>query len=178
MEIPDPENVLTALLFIVVGLVVLFAGYRLATSLAALFGFVAGFAIGLLAGALFLGPLAIVLAIALGIVFALLAKFAFRILAAVLLGSLSATAAVAFGLPTWGVVLVAIAGGLVGLIAHRIVLVVAAALLGASLVAAGGIDLAARSGMDTSDALVYPIAVLVLAIIGIAAQARRIREDA
>ena len=177
MEVPEPTGVLTAVLFLAVGLVILFAGYALATSLAALFGFIAGFAIGLLAGALFLGPFAILLGIGLGIVFALLARFAFRVLAAFLLGSLSATAAVAFGLPTWGVVLLAIAGGLVGLIAHRIVLVVAASLLGAALTAAGGLFLARSMGMDASDPVVFSAVVLVLALLGIVVQSKKLREE-
>lgn len=175
MALPGaPTNLLAAVVQLVLGLILAFAGYRIATSLAGLAGFLGGAALGFLLGTALGGPLVgLIAAIALGVVLAILASFALRVLAAVLAGGAAASVALAFGLATWMVVVLAIVVGLVGLLGHKLVLIVATAAIGASTAAAAGVYLAQRMGLDAGkEELTFLVAALTLAAIGIIVQAR------
>lgn len=172
---PEPANVLGALLQIALGLVIGLAGHRLADTVAGLFGFLSGAVLGFGLGMIFGGPIAgIVVAIVLGIVFAILAAFALRLLAALLAGGVAWLVAVGFGLATPWAVLAAIVAGAVGLMAHRVVLIVATALLGAVAVSSGVRFLLPNAGI--TDAIEMLVA-LAIAVVGALAQWRALRAS-
>lgn len=163
---PEPANVLGALLQIALGLVLGFAGYRLADGIAGLFGFLSGAVLGFGLGTIFGGPIAgIVVALVLGIVFAILAAFALRVLAALLAGGVAWLVAVGLGLAVPWAVLAAIVAGALGLMAHRVVLIVATALLGAVAVASAIRFLLPAAGMTDPIELLLALALATVAAI-------------
>lgn len=179
MAIPHatgPYATLVDGLSILVGIVVAFAGYRLARGLAGLAGFLAGFAVGLVVGAFF-GPIgALVGAILGGILFAILFVVAFRFVGALLAGALAVGIGLALGWPPWALVLAAILGGILGLVANKLVIVMATAVEGAWLVATGGLGLFADLGrtVDNEELWLFGVAIVV-GVAGILIQMRNLR---
>lgn len=172
---PEPSNVLGALLQIALGLVLGFAGYRLADGVAGLFGFLSGAVLGFGLGTILAGPIGgIVAAIVLGIGFALLAAFALRVLAALLAGGVAWLVATGLGLALPWAVLAAIVAGALGLMAHRVVLIVATALLGAVVVASAIRFLLPTAGI--SDLVELGVA-LGLAAVGAVVQWRALKDS-
>lgn len=173
-----PANAFVALLQLVIGLVLAFAGLRLAEGLAGFAGFLGGAALGLVLGTLVAGPVGgLVAALVLGILLALLARVALRLLAAVLLGGAAASLALAFGLPVYAAAILALVAGLVGLVAHRMVLIVATASLGATSAASAGVFLLRKAWPSWDEEVAFLVTALALAVAGIVAQARAARSD-
>lgn len=168
----------SAVLALVIGLVVAFAGYRLARSLAWLGGFIAGFSIGLVLGAVG-GPLvALAAALLLGVVLGVIGAFAFRFVGAVLGLAAGISLGMRFGLPSWGIALAAIGGGVLGLVANKPVLVVATALIGSALVLGSVMELLGLGWFPIDDELVAQ-AVVLLGVAGLGAlvQWRSVRYE-
>jgi len=172
-------GVVESLLGLVVGLVVAFRGYALARALAALAGFLVGFTLGLVLG-LVAGPLgALIVAVILGVVFALLFALAFRLVGAAL-GALAAVElALALSWPTWVVVLAGAAGLLVGLVANRLVVVLATAWVGSTLATKSGIELLYDAGVRTfpNETMVLFWTTLAVAVLGAIAQWKTLRHE-
>jgi hypothetical protein len=169
---------LADLLGLVAGLVLAFAGYRLLRSLAALAGLLTGFAVGLALGTLFGGPLVgLVVAVGLAVVLALVFVFAFRVAGAVVGGLAGAALAGVLGWTGGPFVVLVVIGVVVGLVANRIVLVLATALEGGLLFAQSAVSLADLVGarVDRPE-LVALVVGLVVAALGAASQWRELRE--
>lgn len=172
---PEPANLLGALLQIALGLILGFAGHRLADGIAGLFGFLSGAVLGFGLGTMFAGPLVgLVVAIVLGILFAILAAFALRVLAAILAGGVAYMAVLALGYAQPWAILAAIVAGALGLMAHRVVLIVATSLLGGAAVASAVRFLLPNAGITD---LVELVVAFVLAALGIIVQWRALRAS-
>jgi hypothetical protein len=173
-------GILDSILGLVAGLVLTFAGYRLARGVAALAGFIAGFVVGLLLGGVVAGPVgALVGAILLGILFAILFALAFRLVGGVLGAVVAYAVAIALAWPLWVAILLALAGAVVGLLVNKPAIVVATALAGAWLAVTSAVELLYDAGMQRlgNEALDVGIATIVLAAIGAAVQLRSLRYE-
>lgn len=136
---------ISGIIVILIGIAMLFWGYRLFRVWLAVAGFLLGAALGyMLGGQLLPGDVwPIVLAVALGVVFALLAYFMYMvgvILTGAFLGAL--LSALVFGLfnvgPTWWVYLIgAIPGGILAGVLVRPYLIIASSFYGAYLIMTG-----------------------------------------
>lgn len=179
LEAQTPTGLLSAIVFLLLGLVVAFAGFRLARGLAGFAGFLAGFGVGLLLGTMLGGPLVgLLVAIVAGIAFAILFVMAFRMSGGLLAAFVAAGVAQAFGLDLWLVIVLAIVAGIVGLVFNEVVLCLATAVLGAALASAGGVYLLDRAGVGVArDPNAFLVGALVLAALGFLAQFRAVRQE-
>ena len=182
MIAPDtsPLGILSAALGLLAGLVLTFSGYRLAKGLAGLAGFLVGVVVGLSVGGVYAGPVgALVGAIVLGIAFALLFRFAFRFAGAVVGVFAGVAIGSAFAWPAWGIVLAAVAGGVLGLVLNKIAIVVATVLVGAQLAVNSAVELFYDTGdlRFTQEALVVLASTVVLAALGALSQMRSLRGE-
>lgn len=146
-----PLEIVNSFIGLIAGLILTFSGYRLARDFAAFAGFLVGFVVGLVIGVV-AGPIgALLIAVVGGVIFALLFLFAFRLVGGALGAAAGYLLAVILGLAGWGVVLVAIAGGVLGLIANKIAIIVATAWLGAGLAVRSLVELLSDLGATALD---------------------------
>lgn len=164
---------------LIAGLFLAFSGYRLAKNFAALAGFLVGFVVGLVVG-IVAGPIgALIIAVVSGVIFALLFLFAFRLVGGALGAAAGYLLAVILGFAGWGVLLVAIVGGVLGLIANKIAIIVATSWLGAGLAVRSGVELLGDLGATAlSDDTIILVATLLLAALGAFVQWRSLRHEA
>lgn len=174
-----PTGLFSAIVYVVLGLVVTFSGFRLARGLAGLAGFLMGAAAGLLLGTLVAGPIGGLVGLVVGgVVLAILAVMTFRLLAAVLAGAVAWAAALALGWPIWAVILVAVVAGVIGLVANKLVLIVATSAVGAALLVTGAIYLLQRANVNVGDPpTTFLVGALVFTLLGIASQWRKLRDE-
>lgn len=174
-----PFGFMVALLALVVGLIVAFAGFRLARAFAALAGVLVGFAFGLAVGtALTLNPLVgVVVGMGAAVVGALLFVLAFRLVGAVLGALVLGSLAFVFGLPPVVAFLAGAVGAVVGFVANRAVVIVATAVTGAWLAAESGLAILGVMGVGFSkDELAMLVGALLVALAGAAVQWRATRR--
>lgn len=172
-------GVLESLVGLVVGLVVAFRGYALARALAGLAGFLVGFTLGLVLG-IATGPIgALLVAIVLGVVFALLFALAFRLVGAALGAFAAVELAVVLSWPVWAVVLLGAVGLLVGLVANKLVVVLATAWVGSTLATKSGVELLYDAGVRPfeNEAAVVFWTTLAVALLGAIAQWQTLRHE-
>lgn len=173
-------GLLADILGLVAGLTIAFSGYRLLRNLAGLAGFLTGFVLGLVFGTLFtLNPiLGLVVGVGLGILLALLFVFAFRFVGAVLGGFLGATLATVLGWGGFPWLLLVLAGIVLGLVANKLLIVLATAVEGGWLAASSGLSLLDAAGVKPDN--VETVTLIVaggIALIGTFVQLRHLRQE-
>lgn len=173
-----------AVVFLILGLVVLFAGRKLAKATLAIVGFVFGAIVGAGVGLAFAGPVgALVGLIVGGIVGAILVFLTFAF-AAVILGAIAGflvgdAVASAFSLPwpiAWGIVGAIVGAGL-GAFARDALLIVASALIGADILVNAAVLLADGRWDWLARGDVQLITLLVVAFLGMVVQFRAMKKD-
>lgn len=173
-------EILASVLGLAAGLVIAFAGYRLAKRLAALAGFLVGFVLGLAVGIVG-GPVGmIVAAFVLGVLFALLFALAFRMVGAALGGSVAYAVAMMLGVGLLVTILLVLLGAIVGLVANKVMIVVATALTGGTLAAKSGLELLSDAGVHVpgKDEATLLWAALGLTLLGALVQWQAVRREA
>lgn len=170
--------------FLLLGLVVLFFGRRLAKATLAIVGFLFGAVVGATVGLAIAGPVGAMAGLVVGGIVGAVLVFLTFAFAAVVLGAIGGfvlgdALAAAFALPwplAWGIVGAVVGAGL-GAFARDALLVVATALIGAEAVMGSSVLLADGrfDGLERGD--VQLIALLVLAFLGMVVQFRSLKRD-